>query len=203
MRQPSSLRLPTWLSGVIGVLLFGLVQPAEVAALPLLVIDQRNDDFPVLGGFGFGSAPLGQEFTPSLAVLDIVEMASSAPETPRPLPSSTSGKTRSPGPSSARAFLALSGDCDPLRLRRARGPRARRPLCDRGRLDFWLWLRPGLQRGPVSGRPGHRDGQPTRRARHGVPGGALGPGAGEPFTAWRGTRVRCQTDCQTPPARRA
>jgi hypothetical protein len=62
------------LSGVIGVLLLGLVQPAEVAALPLLVIDQRNDDFLALGGFGFGSAPLGQEFTPSLAALDIVEI---------------------------------------------------------------------------------------------------------------------------------
>lgn len=65
-------RRPTF--AVIGVLFFGLALPAEVAALPFLVIDQRNDAFPVTSGFGFADAPLGQEFTPSLTGLDTVEI---------------------------------------------------------------------------------------------------------------------------------
>ena len=63
-------RRPTF--AVIGVLFFGLALPAEVAALPFLVIDQRNDAFPVTSGFGFADAPLGQEFTPSLTGLATV-----------------------------------------------------------------------------------------------------------------------------------
>jgi hypothetical protein len=55
-------------------LFFGLALPAELAALPILVIDQHNDAFPVIGGFGFGASPLGQEFTPSLTGLDAVEI---------------------------------------------------------------------------------------------------------------------------------
>ena len=62
-----------WLSGVIAVLFFGLALPAEVAALPFLV-DQRNDAFPVTGGFSFGDVPLGQEFIPSVTGLDTVEI---------------------------------------------------------------------------------------------------------------------------------
>jgi hypothetical protein len=72
LRQPSSCR--RLLSGLIAVLFFGLAQPSEVAAHPFLVIDQRNDDFPILGGFGFAAAPLGQEFTPSLTALDTIEI---------------------------------------------------------------------------------------------------------------------------------
>ena len=67
-------RMATLLSSVIGVVFLGLLLPAEVTALPFLVIDQRNDAFPITGGFGFGSAPLGQEFTPSLAGLDTIEI---------------------------------------------------------------------------------------------------------------------------------
>jgi|SRR5688572_31695752 hypothetical protein len=74
VRQSSSRRPPTWLTGIIGVLFVGLAQPSEVAALPFLVIDQRNDGFPVISGFGFGSAPLGQEFTPSLTAFDTIEI---------------------------------------------------------------------------------------------------------------------------------
>jgi len=55
-------------------LFFGLALPAEVAALPILVIDQHNDAFPATNGFGFGASPLGQEFTPSLTGLDAVEI---------------------------------------------------------------------------------------------------------------------------------
>ena len=66
--------MPTWLKGVIGVLFLGLAQPSDVAALPLLVIDQQNDNFTTTVGLGFGAAPLGQEFTPSLSGLDIVEI---------------------------------------------------------------------------------------------------------------------------------
>ena len=74
LRPSSSRQLPRWLSALIGVLFFGLAQPLEVTAHPFLVIDQRNDAFVPTGGFGFGAAPLGQEFTPSLTALNAVEI---------------------------------------------------------------------------------------------------------------------------------
>jgi hypothetical protein len=76
IRPLSSPRVPRWLRGaLLSVLFFSLPHTPEVAALPFLVIDQRNDDVPTMGGFGiFGAAPLGQEFAPSLAALDTVEI---------------------------------------------------------------------------------------------------------------------------------
>jgi hypothetical protein len=46
---------------------------SSVTAEPFL-IDQRNDDFPITGGFGFGASPLGQEFTPTLGAVNAIDI---------------------------------------------------------------------------------------------------------------------------------
>lgn len=63
-----------WVQAVfIGTLFLWLLTPS-VTAHPILIIDQRNDNFPITGGFGFGASPLGQEFTPTLPALNVVEI---------------------------------------------------------------------------------------------------------------------------------
>jgi hypothetical protein len=62
-----------WLETVFISTLFLWLPTLSVTAQPFLV-DQRNDNFPITGGFGFGASPLGQEFTPTFKALDVVEI---------------------------------------------------------------------------------------------------------------------------------
>jgi len=70
-QRPSN--LAKWVMVVSVVTLFLCLSTSSALADPF-IIDQRNDDFPPLGGFGFGASPLGQEFTPTFSWLDVVEI---------------------------------------------------------------------------------------------------------------------------------
>jgi len=70
-QRPSN--LAKWVMVVSVVTLFLCLSTSSALADPF-IIDQRNDDFPPLGGFGFGASPLGQEFTPTFSGLDVVEI---------------------------------------------------------------------------------------------------------------------------------
>jgi len=72
MKQRSS-NLVKWVRVVSVVTLFLCLTTTSALADPF-IIDQRNDDFPAQGGFGFGARPLGQEFTPTFSGLNVVEI---------------------------------------------------------------------------------------------------------------------------------
>ena len=67
-----------WAKGVVvaAVLLSGFLPVPDAAALPFLVVDQRNDGFNLPGPPGgfLVRSPWGQEFTPTLAALDGVHL---------------------------------------------------------------------------------------------------------------------------------
>ncbi|MGI8997376.1 MAG: hypothetical protein ACR2GW_11980 [Pyrinomonadaceae bacterium] len=72
MKQRSS-NLVKWVRVVSIATLFFCLSATSVLADPI-IIDQRNDDFTPQGGFGFAAGPLGQEFTPTLSGLNVVEI---------------------------------------------------------------------------------------------------------------------------------